>query len=90
MSWIEGIEESVVDDEPPPVSCPMLRSLNTPINKIHDKLYIGSKEAAENKEILKKYEISHILQVCCCDSLFQDVSFFVYLSVSLFNIKSFL
>lgn len=73
MSWLEGIEDSVLDDEPPNVSSPMLRSLKTPLNKIHEKIYLGSKDAAENKELLKQLNISHILQVCCGESPFKDV-----------------
>jgi len=70
MSWLEGVEETVQDDDPPIESSYLIRSLKTPINKIQEKIFIGSKDAAEDLELLQRNNISHILQVCCGQSRF--------------------
>jgi protein-tyrosine phosphatase len=62
MSWLEGIEESFPDEEPPEccLKCP-----NPTISLINPDIFIGDKHAPASLYLLKKHHITHVLSVCC-------------------------
>lgn len=45
----------------------LFASLMTPINIVMPRLYIGNREAANDKQILQEHNISHIVQ--CYDDV---------------------